>query len=57
MLYAILIGIAFCFVFYRWVSTMAFADDPLVPDIARLYKNDREAFNKTAREWTSKYAM
>jgi len=32
-------------------------DDPLVPEIANIYKNNREAFNKTAREWTQKYAM
>ena len=27
-------------------------DDPLVPDIARLYKSDKTMFEKTAREWT-----
>lgn len=32
-------------------------DDPLVPDIARQYKTDRAAFNKTAAEWTRQYAM
>ncbi|XP_003963782.1 ubiquitin-conjugating enzyme E2 D2 [Takifugu rubripes] len=32
-------------------------DDPLVPDIAHIYKTDREQYNKTAREWTQKYAM
>ena len=32
-------------------------DDPLVPDIARLYKTDRETYEKTAREWTRKYAL
>ncbi|KAG5466712.1 hypothetical protein LSCM1_00884 [Leishmania martiniquensis] len=32
-------------------------DDPLVPDIARQYKTDRVAFNKTAAEWTRQYAM
>ncbi|KAG5492544.1 hypothetical protein JKF63_01122 [Porcisia hertigi] len=32
-------------------------DDPLVPDIARQYKSDRAAFNKTAAEWTRQYAM
>ncbi|EDQ89943.1 uncharacterized protein MONBRDRAFT_20838 [Monosiga brevicollis MX1] len=31
-------------------------DDPLVPDVARQYVKDREAFNATAREWTLKYA-
>lgn len=32
-------------------------DDPLVPDIARLYKNDRDKYVKTAKSWTQKYAM
>lgn len=32
-------------------------DDPLVPDIARLYKTNRENFNKVAKEWTNKHAM
>ena len=32
-------------------------DDPLVPDIARVYKTDRNAYNNTAKEWTKKYAM
>ena len=31
-------------------------DDPLVPDIANIYRNNREAFNKTAREFTLKHA-
>ena len=30
-------------------------DDPLVPDIAHLYKNDPERYAATAREWTRKY--
>lgn len=32
-------------------------DDPLVPEIARSYKTDREKYNELAREWTRKYAM
>lgn len=32
-------------------------DDPLVPEIAKKFKNDREGFNRIAREWTQKYAM
>lgn len=32
-------------------------DDPLVPEIARIYKNDREKYHELAREWTRKYAM
>ena len=31
-------------------------DDPLVPEIARLYKTNREEFNRIAREYTVKYA-
>lgn len=32
-------------------------DDPLVPDIARMYKTDRRKYNDLAKEWTRKYAM
>ena len=32
-------------------------DDPLVPDIAKIYKEDRKKYNETAKEWTRKYAM
>jgi len=32
-------------------------DDPLVPAIAQVYKNDRVKHDATAREWTRKYAM
>lgn len=31
--------------------------DPLVPEIARLYQNDRENHDKNAREWTTTYAL
>ena len=27
------------------------------PDIAQIYMSDREKFQATAKEWTSKYAM
>jgi ubiquitin-conjugating enzyme E2 D/E len=30
--------------------------DPLMPEIARQYENDRPTFELTAREWTQKYA-
>ena len=36
--------------------TDANPDDPLVPEIAKLYKEDRSAFDEKAREWTRKYA-
>ena len=32
-------------------------EDPLVPEIANIYKRDRKIYVKTAREWTQKYAM
>jgi len=32
-------------------------DDPLVPEIAHIYKTDRSRYEQTAREWTRKYAM
>lgn len=32
-------------------------DDPLVPEIAHLYKSNRAEYEKTAREWTRKFAM
>ncbi|GBG42033.1 hypothetical protein CBR_g88053, partial [Chara braunii] len=33
------------------------ADDPLVPEIAHMYKSDRVKYEATARSWTQKYAM
>lgn len=32
-------------------------DDPLVPEIAHIYKNQRGRYEETARAWTQKYAM
>jgi ubiquitin-conjugating enzyme E2 D/E len=32
-------------------------DDPLVPEIAHVYKNNRAEYDMSAREWTRKYAM
>jgi len=37
--------------------TDANPDDPLVPEIAHIYKSDRAKYEATAREWTRKYAM
>ena len=31
-------------------------DDPLVPEIANIYKQDRKKYDETAKEWTKKYA-
>jgi len=28
-----------------------------VPEIARIFKTDREKYNQLAKEWTKKYAM
>lgn len=36
--------------------TDANPEDPLVPDIAAVYKSDRAKYDATAREWTKKYA-
>ncbi|XP_066349665.1 ubiquitin-conjugating enzyme E2-17 kDa-like [Miscanthus floridulus] len=32
-------------------------DDPLVPEIAHMYKTDHAKYESTARSWTKKYAM
>ena len=32
------------------------SDDPLVPEIAHVYKTDRSRYESTAREWTRKHA-
>mmetsp|Transcript_34166 Transcript_34166/g.74497 ORF Transcript_34166/g.74497 Transcript_34166/m.74497 type:complete len:148 (+) Transcript_34166:42-485(+) len=37
--------------------TDANPDDPLVPEIAQLYKTNRSQHDATAREWCAKYAM
>lgn len=31
-------------------------DDPLVPDIARIYRSNRTQYLETAKEWTVRYA-
>lgn len=36
--------------------TDANPDDPLVPDVARQYKNDKAQFEAVAQEWTRTYA-
>lgn len=36
--------------------TDANPDDPLMPEIAALYKNDRKNHDTIAREWTAKFA-
>ncbi|GAV58606.1 UQ_con domain-containing protein [Cephalotus follicularis] len=32
-------------------------DDPLVPEIAHMYKTDKAKYEATARSWSQKYAM
>jgi ubiquitin-conjugating enzyme E2 D/E len=32
------------------------ANDPLVPEIANIFKNERESYEKIAKEWTNIYA-
>ena len=36
--------------------TDANPNDPLVPEIAHIFKNDRARYENTAREWTRRYA-
>ncbi len=37
--------------------TDANPDDPLVPEIAQLYKTNKAKFEATAKEWTKKFAQ
>ena len=37
--------------------TDANPNDPLVPDIANLYKSDKAAYEEKARQWTQMYAQ
>ena len=37
--------------------TDANPDDPLVPEIAHVFKTDKRRYEETAREWTQRYAM
>lgn len=32
-------------------------NDPLKPDIAKLYKTDKKMYEQTAKQWTQSYAM
>lgn len=32
-------------------------DEPLVPDIAHIYKTDRGRYEQTARTWTRRFAI
>ncbi len=41
---------------YFSLLSSSFADDPLVGDIAHIYKTDRSKYDANAREWTRKYA-
>ncbi|XP_068182755.1 ubiquitin-conjugating enzyme E2-17 kDa-like isoform X2 [Antennarius striatus] len=41
----------------QWSPALTLSkDDPLVPEIAQLYKRDRKQYERTAQEWTRKYA-
>ncbi|CAF4842460.1 unnamed protein product [Rotaria socialis] len=49
-----------CFIFSVLLSICSLLtdpnpDDPLVPEIARIYKTDREKYNELAKEWTRNY--
>ncbi|CAB4420375.1 unnamed protein product [Rhizophagus irregularis] len=42
----------------QWSPALTISkDDPLIPEIAHVYKTDRTRYEATAREWTRKYAM
>ena len=43
--------------FHLFLLTDPNPDDPLVPEIAHMYKTDRTKDETTARSWTQKYAM
>jgi ubiquitin-conjugating enzyme E2 D/E len=43
--------------FSTHLDTIRRADDPLVPEIARILKEDKTKHDQMAREWTRKYAM
>jgi len=32
-------------------------EDPLVPDIARIFKNEKKKYNENCKEWTRRYAI
>lgn len=32
-------------------------EDPLVPEIARIYKTDKKQYTDNCKEWTRRYAM
>ncbi|PKK58862.1 putative ubiquitin-protein ligase, partial [Rhizophagus irregularis] len=41
----------------QWSPALTISkDDPLVPEIAHVYKTDRTRYEATCREWTRKYA-
>ena len=41
---------------YKSTDPSVSIDSPLVPDIARQYKENRVAYETTARDWTQVYA-
>ena len=41
---------------YRAAACMSFAEDPLVGSIAKQYIEDRELHDRTAKEYTQRYA-
>jgi ubiquitin-conjugating enzyme E2 D/E len=40
-----------------WLLDNPNFDEPLVPEIAHVYKTDPARYEATAREWTRKYAI
>jgi ubiquitin-protein ligase len=39
-----------------FVTNVSSSDTPLEPEIANIFKENRAQFNKTAKEWTKRYA-
>lgn len=57
--FALSVSVVFCVVLLSICSLLTDPnpDDPLVPEIARMYKTDKERYNQMAKDWTHKYAM
>ncbi|KAG1464135.1 hypothetical protein G6F56_005144 [Rhizopus delemar] len=41
----------------QWSPALTISKDPLVPELAHIYKTDRARYEATARDWTRKHAM
>jgi len=53
--------VPYCFFFVVLLSLHALMtepnpDDPLMPDVAKIFKTDKKKYLQNARDWTRKYA-